>query len=263
MHLNDLKSPLRVTAWLIWRDIRSLFSNFWSSILDATLLPTSIVLTGEYVMPLLGLPVTFGTFLLASSVIGMCFNSAGTDGNDLIADLESNRAISYELSLPTTYWLVCLKIGLGYAIKSFMLNLFILPVAFIVLPSLQFANFSVMKFTLIFASANILFGFWAVCVALWVKDSLGYGRFWIRWGWLLFVVGGYQFDWATMYRAMPRAALINLANPMVYAYEGMRAALMGGGHSINFWLCLAALWFFIVLFVFADIHLFKKRLDCV
>ncbi len=249
--------------WLIWRDVRSLFAHFWNNLIDATILPFGIIFVSEYVMPFVGVPGSFGSFVLASSAIGMCFNCTGTDAGDLVTDLESNKSICYELSLPTTYQLVCIKTGLVYAIKSIILNLFIFPIGFMLLPSFKYEQFSLLKFLAVYISANILFGFLALCVALYVKDSLGYGRFWIRWGWLLFFIGGYQFSWIIMYQAMPKIAVLNLLNPLVYAFEGMRAATLGQPGFIHFGICMGALWISITLFVLGALYLFKKRLDCV
>ncbi len=261
--LISVWTALKVVLWLTWRDVRSLFNSFWSNLIDAIILPVGILFISEYVMPFVGVPAGFGSFVLASSAIGMCFNCTGTDAGDLVADLESSKSITYELSLPTTYQLVCIKTGLVYAIKSIILNIFIFPVGFLFLPSFRFAQFSLLKFVITYVSANIMFGFFALCVALWVKDSLGYGRFWIRWGWLLFTIGGFQFSWIIMYQAVPKVAVLNLFNPLVYAFEGMRAATLGQPGFIHFGICMAALWISIGVFVLGSLYLFKKRLDCI
>ena len=66
-----------------------------------------------------------------------------------------------------------------------------------------------------------------------------------------------------MYGAAPALAYANLANPLLYPMEGMRAAIVGQEGFINYWLCLAAIILCSGILIALSLWLFKKRLDCV
>lgn len=262
--MNHLQHAFSTFIWLIWRDIRVLGKNFVSSLIDAALLPIGWTFTSGYVMPLLGVPDNYGAFMLAGLAAGMCFNSTGTDGGNLVSDLEGPKSISYELSLPITYWMICIKTAIVYALRSMALNIFIFPIGALMLwGKIDIAAISYGKFLLIYLVANLMYGFFSLLVALSVKDNANYGRFWIRWGWLLFTSGGFQFSWHIMKEAVPIFGYISLLNPLLYPFEGMRAALLGQSEYINFWICLTVTALFTALFAIGALKIFKKRLDCV
>lgn len=250
--------------WLIWRDIRSLVKDFKANLVDVILWPLGVIFVSGYIMPYLGVPSNFGAFILSGTLIAMCFNATGNHAGDLVTDLTGPKAIFYELALPTYSWLICLRMGIVYAIKAALINVFIFPIGMVLLwDNFDITRIAVGKALLIYCLMNILFGFFSLCVALQVKDIEGYGRFWIRWGWQLFTLAGFQFPWAIMYKALPLFAYISLANPLVYCFEGMRAATLGQEGFINFWVCFGMTSFFAALFAYGSLYLFRKRLDCV
>lgn len=260
----EFKIAFKSFKWLFWRDLRILSKDFFNNILDAILLPCGFIITSGYIMPQFGLPEYFGSFMLVGSIIGMCFNSPSTYSGDLTADLEGPKTISYELILPLPYWLVYIKIGLVYAVKSIIVNIFSFPIGIILLfKEFDLTKISFVKFLIIYPSVNILFGFFALCVAVWVKNMVDFGRFWIRWGWQLFIFAGFQFSWLMMYKAIPWLGIFNLLNPLLYPMEAMRVAILGQKGYINFWICFLVILFSIFLFTFIGLKIFKKRLDCV
>ncbi len=262
--MTHMRLALTTFSWLIWRDVRVIGKDFWNTFIDAVLLPLNMALVSGYILPHLGLPADYGSFMLVSSAVGMCFNSVGIDAGQLAADLEGQKSISYELSLPITYWLICIKTAFVYAIKAAIASILILPLgALLFYKQFDITNISFFKVLLMYSIINIFFSFFALSIALWVKDSVSVGRFWIRWGWQLFLLAGFQFSWATLYRISPHLAIINLLNPLVYPFEGLRAAFLGQEGFIDFWACLLALIIFTVLFVMLTLRLFKKRLDCI
>lgn len=256
---------LRVCAWLLWRDIRVIKKDFINNVLDAALLPISIVYISGYILPLLGLPQDYGSFTLIGLVVGMCFNATGTDSGNLVTDLEGPRTISYELSLPLPYWLVCIKIALSYAIKSAVANIWIFPIGYFLLGATHFdlSQLVISKALLMYIVMNLFFGFFSLLLGAWIKTMDGYGRFWIRWGWQIYTIGGAQFSWQTLYQANALLATINLLNPLVYSFEGSRASILGQQGYINFWICIVATCMATLVCAFMAIRIFKQRLDCI
>lgn len=255
---------LNTFMWLCWRDMRVLGKDFWNNVLDSLLLPTSFVVVSGYLMPALGLPADYGTFMLVSSVLGMCLNTPSTYSGELVADLEGPKNISYELTLPLSCSMVYHKIATVYALKAAILNIFVFPWGFLLLKgNVDLSHVSWFKFVLIYILSNIFYAFYTLCVAVWVKDTVSFGRFWIRWGWQIFVLAGWQFSWYMLYKVLPYLAYADLFNPILYTIEGTRAALLGQHGFINFWLCVLALLIATFLFGYLGLKRFRKRLDCV
>lgn len=264
VYTQDYKTMFTAFYWLMCRDVRVLRKNFINNFIDGLFIPIGIGFVSGYVMPAMGLPLDYGLFMFVSTAVGMGFNSTGTDAGNLVADLDGDKSISYELALPLPYWLVCIKTALVYAIKSAVMNFLIFPFGLVLFwHNLSYDNIFPLRFLIIFIGINILFGFFALLVALWAKNIESYGRFWIRWGWTIFILAGFNTSWFVTLKAMPYLAYVNLINPLMYCFEGGRATILGQERALNYWICLLAILLFIGFFVFASIRLFKRRLDCV
>jgi ABC-2 type transport system permease protein len=251
-------------AWLLWKDIRVLYQDLANNVLDAVLLPVGVTFVNGYILPALGMPKDFGIFASLGTVIGMLMNSCSTFSNDLVMDLDADKSIFYEISLPLPYYLVYVKYALAYSIKAMLVNILILPISVLIMfGTVNFTEVSLLKLLISFLSSSLFFGFFCLMVAIYIKDIVDLNRFWIRWGWQLFYVAGCFFSWMIMYKAVPFFALINLANPIVYNIEALRAAFFGQAGYLPFWLCIAVIWIFTIVFTYFGLRKFKTRLDCI
>jgi hypothetical protein len=186
------------------------------------------------------------------------------DSLTLINDLDGDRSIFYELSLPMPYWLVYLKIATVYALKSILTNILVFPIGALILSGkFSLVNTHFGKAFLMYILSNILYSFFALTSTLFMKNADSHGRFWIRWGWQIFTLAGWGFSWQFFYQASPTAAYINLANPIMYTLEGLRAAILGQAGYLDFWVCCAAIALFIATLGLIGLWKFKTRLDCV
>jgi len=260
-----LTSYMRVFWWLLWRDVRTLRNDFWNSLVDSLVMPFTMVIVNGYVMPYLGVPQNYGAFILVSSIVMMSFNAATwMGGAPLVADLDGERAITYEMSLPLPYWMVFIKIACSFAVNALVLNILTLAVGKILLMDLfDLSQLSIIKFSMMYLSTCLFFGFFALWVTSWVQGMHGLGRFYLRIATQLIFFGGFQFAWATLFKALPWVAYINLLNPFTYACDGLRAAVLGQPGYLNYWYCLAAIIGFTILFGMHAMYNFKRRLDCV
>jgi len=77
-----------------------------------------------------------------------------------------------------------------------------------------------------------------------------------------FWTGGYYFTWHLLYTKSHFFAYLLLTNPLIYATEGMRAAVMGQEGSLPFWGCCAALLGFTVVIGFIAVRRMMKKVDC-
>jgi len=261
-YFNNLEI-LNTFSWLLWRDIRTLSKGFINSVLDATILPMGIVLLFGKVLPLMGMPINYGAILLIGTLNGMFMWTASAQSANFVTDLSGDKSINSELVLPIYSWLLYIKYALSYAIRSFFMSILIVPLGIIFLKSIDLTQVSLLKFIFAYISAAIFFGFFTLFVAIYVKDILNFGRFWMRWGWLLFNMGGSQFSWLFMYKTMPTFAILNLLNPLIYPIEALRASFLGQCGYFPYAFSISAIWFFIVIFAIFGIKKFKIKLDCI
>jgi len=75
--------------------------------------------------------------------------------------------------------------------------------------------------------------------------------------------GGFQFSWLMLYAAFPRASFFALFNPVTYAFEGLRATILGDAQFLPFWISCSALVVLTMLFGAWALELMRKRLDYV
>lgn len=263
--MTQLLSILNTTAWLLWRDAFTLRKNIINSFIDSIIMPIAFIIIGGYIFPHMGLSNDYGAFMVVGSTVMMIQNSCmWISAMPMVADIASERSISYELVLPLPSWLLMVKTALGFALSSLVCTLLTIPIGkLLLLDRFNLSNASWLKFLLIYPSAGIMFGFFAVFLIFMTGNPYSFGRFWARVGILITFFSGLQFSWQTLYSIMPAAAYINLASPLLYAFEGMRAAVLGQEGNINFWVCLGMVWLWIGIFGVLAHSYMKKRLDCV
>lgn len=251
--------------WLLRADLTILTKNIWGNLIDSLIIPTVFIIIGGYILPFMGMPVDYGAFMTVSSTMMMAYSSTAWRGaGPLIADLESNKSISYELTLPIPSQLVFIKVALGFAINAMLLNILTLPMGKLLLGSkFDLSHFSLFKFILMYPTTILSFAFFSTTIAFWVKSTMDFGRFRLRIESQLFFFSGMQFPWVVLLKAWPTLAYIDLLNPLLYAFEGFRVAVLGQEGNINFWICFAMLWLWIGIFNVLGYYLFKRKLDCV
>lgn len=256
---------LRTFGWLVWRDIRILKHDFFNSVIDALIIPITIIVINGYILPYLGLPLHYGSFMVASSIVMLCYMNTNWNGaNTFMQDLEGDKSILYELALPLPAWMVFTRVALASAIKALALSIFILPVGKLLLwDRFDLTALSWGKFILIFITIALFNGFFALVPVSIVHGMRGFIRYQLRFGSQLIFFSGFQYSWHTMIIAIPALGYFNLLNPLVYAFEGIHAATLGQQGYINFWVCLALLWVAIVASAWFITYRFKKKLDCV
>ena len=258
------KVTLKTFGWLIWKEIRETRKILVSKIIDSIIWPVCNTLVSGYILTAMGMPADYGIFMLVGSIIAVCIWDSMGDGYKLAADISGEKEISYELTLPLTYKLVYLKSCLLYAIKISLFNILSLPLGLILMSKeYGFLNISIVKLIFVYLLSNFFIGAFLAFTIVFSKNAESYGRFWARYGAILFAISGFQFSWQTLFNVDSTIAYITLLNPFIYTFEGIRVAIMGQGGFINFWYCIFALMAFSVFFTWIGIYLFKKKLDCV
>lgn len=204
----------------------------------------------------------YGLFLL----VGLCA-SAGLfevfpSAAKLVDDIKGDQVILYHMTLPLPSALIILRLMIMNALSAFILGLSVLPLGKLLLGShFDISHMHVVKFCIMFILASAFYGSYTIFIATRVPDMTKIGNVWMRFVYPLWFLGGYQFSWQSLKQIAPVLAYLNLANPIVYIMEGIRASILGQDGFLNFWLCACMVSLFCMLSIWLGIRLMKKRLD--
>ncbi|MBA2307636.1 ABC transporter permease [Candidatus Dependentiae bacterium] len=263
MNARSFSTSLRVFGWLLWNDVRRLGKDFFSNLLDASAWPTVLILVNGYVMPSLGMPEQYGAFTAVSMVVIMGAYTAWAGSMAIAADLAGERAISYELTLPLPYWMVWIKCGLALAIRAAAFNITPLIIGKLLLGNrFDLSNFSLAQFILIYSVSCLFFGMFALWSTVITKTPEAHSRLELRLIGPMFFLNGWTASWNAMYAVSSFLGVFVRFLPWIYAYEGVRASVLGQEGYLNIWMCSAMLMLFTVLIAWWSLWLFKRRMDC-
>lgn len=254
---------LHTFAWLVWRDVRALLSNFKTRWVDNACVIVVVVMLNNYVMPTFGLPGNFGMYMLVSQIVATTLYIIFEQGSALVVDLAGSQAITYELTLPLPSWLVYFKLVCVAALRGLILGATVLPVGLILVYNSLQVSVLTLLYPLIYPLCCIFFATFIMMIASSFRTVESFASFWMRWGMAIWMFGGLFAPWFIMYKASKLIAYATLANPVLYAFESMHVPFMGQAGFLNVWLCLAVMLVFGALFLFIGWRVFKRRLDCV
>ncbi|MCK4517647.1 ABC transporter permease [Candidatus Babeliales bacterium] len=260
----QIKSYLRIFWQLLKTDLQIFKQASIDETINSIITAVCTVVVFSYVFSHLGMDEHFGVFIAVGVIVSAIFWSSWTTSTVFIADLEGNRTITYFLTLPVPNYLILIKQIVSYAIKSALTGATILPVIKLLLwNQLSFANFSLIKFVLVFALTSLFIGSLSLLITSFIKSVENLSNVSMRFLFPMWFFGGANYSWEILYKISPKLAIITLINPLLYAMEGMRVAVLGQQGYINFWICLPSLIGFTFLFGWWGIARLKKRLDFV
>lgn len=255
---------LATFGWLLWRDVRHIIKNFGDKVVDALIWSINYIIINTYIMPLFGVTETYGAFIWVGTIVTMAFFEAIYCANDIVADLAGDNVIEYHCTLPIPVWLLFIKMGISAMLHCMVLSICNVPLGMIMLygkVDLSHANW--FAFAAVFFAMNLFFGFFGLWIASWARDGMRFAYVYRRVANPLWLFGGYQFSWYILAQAFPRAALLTLFNPVLYAFEGLRATILGSQGYLNIWLCVGMLLLYTLIFGVWSIWWMKKRIDAV
>ncbi len=262
MNISYYRSSMRTFWALVYRDLSIFRPFFLEKFVNALIWMGCTVVAFEYVFPQIGMP-RMGSFMAVGGIVTWNFFSILHSITAFIGDLEGEKSISYYLTLPISQGLVIVRLAVSAAVQGMMLTALHLPIFKLILgDGLSLANISYIKFFFIYVSYNMMYGALALFFASLVKQLYTVITTWQRYMFPMWYLGCSQFAWFTLYKANPWCAYIDLLNPLVWAMEGTRAAVLGQGDFIDYWKCLGMVWIFTGLALWIGVRRLKKRLDC-
>lgn len=257
-------SYLKIFWELIKTDLYVYKQTIFDAFVDASIWFACVVVTFSYVFPMIGMTDEFGVLIAVGAIFSCSFWDTWSTGTIFVSDIEGNKTINYFLTLPMSNTLVLIKQIVGYAIKAGIPTLIILPLGKLFLwKQMSLANFSIFKFAFFYVLMNIFVGSFSLFMTSIVKGLHHMGKVHMRFLFPLWFFGGSNYSWQMLNKLAPKISYVCLANPLIYAMEGIRVAVLGQEGYLPYWTCVLALAGFTILFSWIGIVRLKKRLDFV
>lgn len=257
-----------MTGKLIWqllrKDLKQYQRLYPGKFFDTCFLLLTNVLVFGYFMPMLGLPGSYGTFILIGAIASFGLFDIVSQVGEFIFDIEGDKKITFTLALPIPFWAVFIQLVLKWSLYILTLctPLFLIGKLFL-WDRFSLAEINYLKLLLIFPTSSLFFGFFSLWITSMLKRINSIGSLFMRVINPLFMFGGYFFTWESSFELSKTIGYVLLFNPMIYVMEGMRAACLGQQGYLPFWACFCALWIFNLFLGTWAIGKLKKRLDCV
>ena len=241
-----------------FRRIRSYIINY------IVIYPIVWALATGYIMPkvLFGTQAsTMGMNLFVGTILAMIFPLAFHLNIDLLFDLENDRHINYKMLMISPQLLILERILFNACVSWLKVATFF-PIAKLYLRGFFDVSSTDWGTVLIVLFIGSLFcNAYNVFACCYLKSSLDLSNFWMRWNSPLMTFGGFFIPWFVMYEFSPWLGRLVLLNPLLYVTEGLRGAILGGGHFIPLGYCLLGMIAGTVLFTGLAMKLFKSRVD--
>lgn len=261
---KSTKSYLKLFWQLLKADLLVFKQTIIGETINTFVWVFSTLVVATYIFPQLGMTKAYGAFYAVGIIASCSFWTIWESVSIFIADIQGDSTISYPLTLPLPSWLVVVKFASRYSIRAAIFSAMILPLCkLLLLDRLDLSNLSYFKFVAIFLVINFFIGFFSIFVSSIVKDMNHINQVGIRILFPMWFFGGTQFSWETIYSLSPRLAYMIFLNPLLYASEGIHAAVLGQKGYIPFWICIVMLWIFTIISGWLGIAKLKKRLDFV
>lgn len=254
---------LQVFCQLLMIDLRMLFKDIRESLLDTQIWITLSTFCNGYIFPHLGVGASYGAFLVIGHLVSSGFFLSFYAAVAIADDVDGDKIIGYELMLPLPAWMVLLKKSLAWAAKSMVISFSILPLAKIILQErLDLSFLSPVKFFIAFVLINLFSGMVAIFSASIIKSLLTTGRVWVRFIYPFWYLGGTVFPYKVVCSAFPWIGVLLLFNPVTYATELIRAAILSpDSYKIPFEVSALMLIVFSLIIFYIGFLRLKKRLD--
>lgn len=265
MNFSNLTHYTQVVWQLIKVDLLAYSSSrYLHDLIDSFFWTTTTLVVSGKLLTSFGMRPGFGIFVAAGIPATRCLFQIYSRSTAIVVDLMSNKAITYDLTLPIPTWIALSRIILSSFVRSLLLSLPALPFGLLFTwNEFTFANFSLFNYSVILILCALFCGAFGLLIASSVRTTEEISSIWNRVISPMWMLGGFQFSWITMMQKIPWLGYIVLANPFLYAMEGMRASILGPDGYLPVWLCASVLIIATILSGYFGVKKMQKNLDCV
>jgi len=256
------KKYFKICKNLILSDLLLFKKDLFDKIIDLGIWVGLTMFVTGYIMPYFGLVGSFGIFQFGGIMAAVGLFQLYGAVVEFVSDLQGDRVIDYHLTLPIPSWLAIASKAIYYFINYMICSMIMLPFGKLSLwNQLNLMDINYGQLFLALIIQNIFYACFTIFAASLIDSMSKMGTVWQRCIFPMWFMGGFQFSWMALYTVTPIIAWIDLCNPMIYATEATRIALLGQADYLNFWLCLVMLSFFSIISFMIGLLNLKKRLD--
>lgn len=260
--MSRIIAPWGVFWQLFKTDMIVFKETVWEKLIDSTIWVSANALIKCYIMTGFGLSADFGPMFAAGLVVSAGGFELYGQIAGLIGDMEGEKHINYQLTLPLPGWMVWLKIALVCAVRA----LFISCVATVVCKALlwhswSWATIDPIKLVFIFCLGRLYTGAYFLFLASFTPSLMSLETTFMRIVFPLWFFGGFEFSWMVLHKLYPSLSYLSILNPEMHGMESMRTAFLGQQGFFPFWISIPCLVAFISIFAIIGIRRLKRRLD--
>lgn len=254
------------TFWaLLYKEVVVFKSDHLRVVTNGFIWFTSVLVPVMFFLPSIGLPSNYSQLMVPAGVVSWGLFDIISNATSMMSDILGDRVIEHELILPLPQWAVFVKVACANAYCSFVSAIIMLPFGMFIVTwgtGFYFSNFCFLKSILMLTLSCLFFGFLGLFATSFMAKVSDVRNLWMRVLFPLWYMGGFHNNWSTIYKSSPLFAHVMLLNPLMYATEGMRAAVLGQEGYINFWYCFGILTLSTLVCGAVAIMRLQKRLDC-
>ena len=258
-----MTARIKCFCYLVKKELDFFFRKFPSRLLDISAMLATWIIVFGYFMVNSGLSNSYSSFILVASIATFGLSETLWRATRLSQEITDGKIASY-LILPIRSLFVFVAIALSWSICTAILSIMLFPLGKLILwEKFDLSEMSTYKFILIFLSSSLFYGFFALWIASLVKNLRSSTWLWARVVNPLYMFCGFFYTWEAAYAIAPWIGCLHLFNPLIYVTEGMKASVFGQRGFLPYWMCLGAIWFFLVFFAFDALRRLKNRIDFV
>jgi ABC-2 type transport system permease protein len=250
---------LRTFLAMLKRDAHVARRNFLTLLVQTLLQPMFFVFIFGRVMTTSGLMATQYKMLLLPGIIAISMTMAGimAVAMPLVAEFQFTREIEDRLLAPMEIeWLAIEKVTAGM-IQALAAGFVVLPTAWLVMGRVSLST----EHLLLFVVITLLVACLAASIGLTLGCSVGQTQIGLMFSLVLapmIFFGCTYYPWKTL-DPFPILQRVVLLNPVVYASEGLRGALVPQYPHLPVSAALAALVMFNALFILLGLRQFRRK----
>jgi len=257
-----LKNHFSIFNALLLRDLKRIKAEFTGNLIDALFLTAAQLLIMGKLFPLLGMPIKMVGPIYFSQVTFQAFFFGYGLGLQVLFDLQGNRFLDYELTLPVPKKWVFAKYIASFLIKT---SLVLIPLFFsgTILLGDALIGFSP-RWPLFFLSyflSIIFIGVLFLTLAMYYDFHWYMNNLWARRLNLFMFFAPNFFIWITTYRFSKFFGNLMLLNPITYCIEALRDAMFTSYEFIPAYICIPLIICSVILTGLALSFGIKKRLN--
>jgi len=249
---------------LIRRDLIVFRREFWTKFIDTALLFFTNVMAFGYFLQQEGAHEGYAAFFVVGAIASFGFVEIIGKVGLLLADMDGDKTINHTLVMPIRSNMVFYYIASSWAITSMIFSALLFPIGkLLVFTEWNWEAISFWRVVLLFVTANLFFGSFALWLSGVIKGMTRLNSLWFRYIAPMWMFGGYVYSWQSAYDLSHLVGYLSFINPMIYVMEGMRAAALGQEGYLPFWLSFCMLWVFIIACTMHGIRRLRRKLDCI